>query len=280
MQTISMILLSMIMATTALGQQPVRELPKKIDIPHGAESFCAGFRNVFRITKQEFSQEANILCQDFKPTPRLLELVANPYEGGDRPVVTIQSGTCDRVPTLCVDASGMMIQDPNYSGIIATYSMRIPLSPVDTLLGEEEHVAKPYVNRPIQEISSKWIDPPANLNDADTAFAVEQHTVVSGAVNFDDRSVHDLKLYRLYQLNADFFMAVRTLRQMTPQFKHSVVLRGVMRDPNRASSTISLTVQHMIMKNHGRHPNVVENYTIFLQRDMQALFDEQTKTTP
>ena len=269
-----------VFASLAYGQQETRPLPTENKLPLGPDSFCAGFKNMFDITKQQFRQEANILCPNFQPSQTLLSLVAAPYDGGANPVVNISSGTCDSTPNLCLDASGSTIVDAEFSGILATYAMRVPLEPVATILGEEKHVEAPYNNRPIQEITSTWITPPPNLNDADTVFAVEQHTVVTGVVSFDDRSVHDLKLYRLQPNNVDFFAAVRTLRTVTPQFAHSVVLRAIMRDPNQPDHSLSITVQHMIMKNHGRHQRVIDNYSEYLQRDMQSLYMKQSRQTP
>ncbi|MDQ3231234.1 MAG: hypothetical protein M3Q07_05385, partial [Pseudobdellovibrionaceae bacterium] len=126
-------------------------------------------------------------------------------------------------------------------------------------------------------ITPKFAAPVLNSGDAETAFTVEQRTVVDAGEEFDDISVHDLKLYRMHPNNFDFFAAVRTLRAPSEQFKKAVVVRGVMRDPANPKGSITVTVMSFVMNSRDNHENSVEAFSAFIAADAKSLHAAQSK---
>lgn len=243
----------------AWAQTPVRPLPEKNELPITAETFCSGFKSVFAMTKQNFREEANLLCTGSVPSALLIQLITTPSVGTEQTVHHIKK-----------------VQEGSNSRIIAAHSMRVPRSPVENLLNEEKHIASRYARDPLTLIR-KFGPPVRNMNDADVAFEIQQRAISQGRVNFDDNSLHDLKLYRLHPNNFDFFLAVQTLREPTEQFKHGVVLRGFMRDPQDPQSSLTLTVAHFVMNSRGQHDQVAGTFLNFIQDDMIQLYGEQTQ---
>ncbi|MDQ3235300.1 MAG: hypothetical protein M3Q07_26110, partial [Pseudobdellovibrionaceae bacterium] len=212
--------------------------------------------------KQSFLDEANLICPNQTPAPLLTTLLNNAFAGVGEPV--IQNILIQETPAT------------QTTQITVAYAMKIPKPPVPTLLGEEKHVPAAYSVDPLT-IRPKFAAPVPNLGDADTAFSVEQRTIVNAAVEFDDISTHDLKLYRMHPNNFDFFAAVRTLRAPSEQFKKAVVLRGVMRDPANPNGSISITVLNFVMNSREQHERVVEAFSAFIIADLKALYTVQSK---
>ncbi len=241
--------------------QTLNLIPPKNVLALTPENFCLGFKNMFAITKQSFQDEANLICPNQTPAPLLGTLIANAYTGTGTPVIQNIAQT---------------IVDEQTIQLTVAYAMKIPKPPVPTLLGEEKNVPTPYVGDPLT-IRPKFGAPVVNTGDADTAFTVEQRTIVKAAVEFDEVSVHDLKLYRMHPNNFDFFAAVRTLRTPSEQFKKAVVLRGVMRDPANANGSISITVLNFVMNSREEPERVTEAFSRFIEADMIALYNAQSK---
>ncbi|WP_141734654.1 hypothetical protein [Oligoflexus tunisiensis] len=236
-------------------------LAPKNELALTPENLCLGFKNVFAITKQSFQEEVNLLCPNMAPSPLLLSLIAAPYQGVGDPVLT----TIANVENA-----------DNTTLLTVAYAIRVPKSPAQTLIGEEKHVPVPYSLEPLT-VTTRFMDPAPNEGDADTVFTVEQRTVVDAGEEFDDLSVHDLKLYRMHPNNFDFLAAVRTLRTPSDQFKKAVVVRGVMKDPNDPNSSISVSVLNFLMNSRDEADNVAEVFSQFIVDDTRVLYTELIK---
>ncbi len=250
----------MLLASSASPAQNL--LPPKNVLALSPENFCLGLKNAFAITKQNFADEAALLCPAQVPSPLFRTLLSNAYQGVGEPIITT-----------------ILIQETSATKttqITVAYAMKINKPPVKVLLAEEKRVPTPYAENPLA-ISAKFGPPPLNTGDADTAFTVEQRTKVDALVSFDDISMHDLKLYRLHPNNFDFFMAARTLTTPSEQFKKSVVFRGVMRDPVNANASYSISVLNFVMNSRDQHDRVVDAFTKFITADFKGLYTDQNK---
>jgi hypothetical protein len=234
-------------------------LAPKNDLALTPENLCLGFKNVLAKTKQVIQEEVNHLCPNNAPSPMLLNLLAAPYQGVGDPVLTIIANVEDR--------------NADTSLLTLAYAIRVPKSPAQTLILEEKHVPVPYSVRPLT-VTNRFMDPPTNEGDADSVFTVEQRTVVTRGEEFDDLSLHDLKLYRMHPNNFDFLAAARTLRTPSDQFKKAVVVRGVMKDPTDATKSISVSVVHFLMNGRDEADNVSEVFLQFIVDDTRVLYTE------
>jgi len=259
---VRMLLLALPVTVQAQTKSAQNIIPPKNTLAITPENFCLGFKDVFAITKQSFQEEANLICPSMAPAPLLNTLITNAYAGVGQPVIQ----------TLV----NLENQAAQTSQITVAYAIKIPKPPVQTLLGEEKHVPTAYSVDPLT-IRPKFAAPVPNIGDADTAFTVEQRTIVRAAVEFDDTSTHDLKLYRMHPNNFDFFVAARTLRAPSDQFKKAVVLRGVMRDPANPNGSISITVLNFVMNSREEHERVIEAFSAFIRADLLALYANQSK---
>jgi hypothetical protein len=258
---VRILLLALPVTVQAQTNSAQHVIPPKNVLALTPENFCLGFKNMFAITKQSFQDEANLICPNQVPAPLFATLVANAYTGTGTPFIQTINNT---------------VIDEQTIQLTVAYAMKIPKPPVPTLLGEEKNVPTPYVGDPLT-IRPKFGTPVPNTGDADTAFTVEQRTTVRAAVEFDEVSVHDLKLYRMHPNNFDFFAAVRTLRTPSEQFKKAVVLRGVMRDPANANASISITVLNFVMNSRDEPERVTEAFMNFIGADLRALYAAQSK---
>lgn len=260
MHWVGMLLWALPLSASAGAAQNV--LPPINQLALTPENFCLGLKNLFAITKQSIQDEANLICPNFVPAPLLGTILSNAYQGVGEPTIS----------------TVLVLETPatQTTQITVAYAMKLAKPPVPVLLGEEKHVPSPYSKNPLT-IQAKFVTPALNTGDADTVFTVEQQTTVDAAVKFDDISSHDLKLYRLYPNNFDFFMAARTLNKPTEQFKRSVVLRGVMRDANNPNASYSITVLNFVMNSRNQHDRVVAAFTDFITADLKALYAEQSK---
>jgi len=239
----------------------LRLIPAKNAQALTPENFCVGVGNVLKVSKQSFADEAAQLCPNGVPSANFKTLVATPYAGTGEPNFIFQISEVKETLT---------------SNIIVAYSMKIPKNAVKVLLGEEQHVSSVYKGANLT-ISAKFLPPPINLGEADTAFQIEQRTTVKDNVSFDDVSVHDLRLYRMFPNNFDMMMAVRTLTKPTEQFRKAVVVRGVMQDPSNPNQALSFSVLNFSMNSRDKHDRVVAAFTDFIKADFQSLYGEQTK---
>lgn len=237
-------------------------LPVKNSVAPTPENFCQGLKNVFAITKQNLTEEAALLCPSSIPSALFRSILGSAFEGLGEPSIT----------SINVQENS----DTKTSQLTMAYAFKLNKSPVDILLGEEKHVSVPYSKSPLS-ITTKFLKPPVNLGDADTSFLVEQRTIVDAQVKFDDVSIHNLSLYRLFSGNFDFFMAARTLKEATEQFKKSVVLRGVMRDASNPNASISISLLNFVMNSRDQHDRLVQAFTDFVVSDLKALYLEQAK---
>ena len=256
----------LVLALSALTQgSSYNVLPTKKDVPLTTASFCAGVENVLKVTKQDFKPEIAALCTGATPTALFATILAAPYLGtGTRRVTEIKVGDA---------ASKDDVQ------IFITYSMRFAKGTVPILLKEEPYLAtaSKYEEKPGDtdglKVSYKFLPPPLNLGDSDTAFQVEQLTSHAGNnVDFSDKSKHDLRLYRMHPDNFEFLMAVRTLAAPTAQFKRAVAVRGVMTDPTNPANAYSLTVINLVMNGRNANNNVIDKFMDFIKADMASLY--------
>jgi hypothetical protein len=263
-----MLLLAWPFTVEAQTQSAQHIIPAKNVLAITPENFCLGFKEVFTakmdlaVNKQNFQEEANYICPNNVPAPLLNTLISSAYAGVGQPVIQ----TLVNLETRATQTSQITV----------AYAIKVPKSPVDTLLGEEKHVPTPYSASPLT-IRAKFGTPVENKNEADTIFTVEQQTTVRDNVSFDDASVHDLKLYLMHPNNFDFFVAARTLRTPSVQFKKAVVLRGVMRDPADPKGSISITVLNFVMNSRDQHERVIGAFSAFIRADMLAIYANQTK---
>ncbi len=242
--------------------EPLRVLPVKNTIAITPDNFCKGLPNVFAITKQNIKEQTDILCPGGVPSATFTSLITNAYRGTGTPTLTTIRVVEDQAAVT--------------SEILVAYALRVPKNAVKTLLGEEQHVVVPYQGENLN-ISAKFLPPPLNLGEADTAFTIEQRTVVRDNVSFDDTSIHDLRMYPLYPNNFDFFMAARTLQKPSEQFKKSVVLRAVLGDATDPNSAYSVTLLHFVMNSREEHERVVEAFTNFITADMRVLYTNNSR---
>lgn len=226
------------------------------------ENFCVGMGNVLKTIKQTITDEAALLCPNGVPSATLKALVATPYTGAGTPnMVTLASTE---------------FKDTTSSLITVAYSMKVPKNAVKALLGEEKHVNAVYKGDNLS-ISAKFLPPPINTGEADTAFQLEQRTTVVDKVSFDEASVHDLRLYRMFPNNFDMMMAVRTLNKPSEQFRKAVVIRGVMNDPNDPNQALSFSLLSFLMNSRNQHDRVIAAFSKFIEVDFMTLYSEQTK---
>ena len=176
-------------------------LPTKNVMAINPRSFCKGVPNVLEITQQNFQEELAILCTGIEPTNAFYSLIQNAYRGGEFDEdIHMQKLFFDEV-----DAPEAEEDDGRVKGFVA-YAMHVDRSIVQLLLGKEPYVATSEYENDGFEISFNFIDPPANVGDSDTGLRVEQFTSREGRrVEFEDTSVHDLKLYG--QLDGEDIMA-------------------------------------------------------------------------
>jgi hypothetical protein len=247
-------------------------LPEPNELPLTLDSFCQGIANTFEQTAQDYQTEAAVLCNNGTPTAALQQLFNNPYQG--------QGNAADFITTItpAQNPPGEQIQ------IFLHYAMKVPKNAVKVLLGEEQHVKTPYAEG-ILSISAEFDAPPENNGDADTAFTVMQNTIVNRqddpVVQFNDLSEHHLKMYRMFPNNFDFFLASRTLVAPSEQFSKSVVLRGIMADPqDPEGSTYVFTVLNFIMNSRGDPDSNIgegmrDTFVEFIESDLVTLYNEQ-----
>lgn len=244
--------------------QGVNLLPEKNVVALTPANFCAAIKNVKAQSKQTFASEIAVLCTNDTPTAMFNGLIANAYNGvGTQQLTEIIAG-----PT------GQMGQIQ----ILAAYAMRINKPAVPLLLAEEPYINVANYNFDGFKMEFKFVAPPPNDNDCDTGFRVEQFSQRRGQrVEFDDTSLHDLKLYRLYPNNFDFMMAVRSIVTPTVQFKKSIALRGVMTDPADPKRAYSVTVLNLTMNGRGEEERMIETVMAYLRSDMRSVYAYHNK---
>ena len=252
--------LALFASNLALAQ--ARFIPPKSSLPVSPENFCAGMKNIFSITTQSFKEEADFLCANNQVTPLFQALLTQAYQGTGEPII-----------------QQLLVQENEAamtSQITVAYAMKINKDPVKVLLGEEKHVSDGY-NIEHLTISARFLAPPINKGESDTAFLIEQKTTVNARVKFEDISTHDLRLYQPYLNNFDFFFAARTLKAPTEQFKKSVIIRAIMQDPKDEQQTYALSILNFVMNSREQHDRVVEAFTNFIRSDFNALYAQQVK---
>lgn len=244
-------------------------LPEKKELPLTAATYCEGIQNVLAQTRQPIAEQAALLCNSATPTALLNNLLAAPYQGvGPQVFTTIRNGE-----------TGSLGQVQ----LTVAFAMKINKKAVPLLLAEEPYIIASAYDQPDPhdgrfKMSYKFVTPPANANDCDTGFRVEQFSSRHGKkVSFDDTSLHDLKLYRMFPNNFDFLVAARTLVAPTEQFKKSVALRGVMTDPQDSDKAISVTVIDLLMNGRGRESELLEIVNGYVASDMRSVYSYHQK---
>lgn len=234
-------------------------LPEKNVVALTPANFCAGIKNVKALSKQTFTDEVAVLCNNATPTPMFNSLMANAYNGvGTQNLTEIIAGE-----------TGQMGQIQ----ILAAYAMRINKPAVPLLLAEEPYINVANYNVDGFKMEFKFVAPPANENDCDTGFRIEQFSQRSKQpAKFDDTSIHDLKLYRLFPNNFDFMMAVRSIVTPTVQFKKSIALRAVMTDPTDPKKAYSVTVLNLTMNGRGEEDRMIETVMAYIRSDMRSVY--------
>jgi hypothetical protein len=239
-----------------------RPFPQKNKLPITPASFCSGEPSLMKKLKQDFKEELKLLCDGPQATALFSEMVATAYNGTNvsnyKPIFIGPSTT------------------EGWIDIKISYSMRLKKSVVKALRAEE------FLNSPKNsyigpELKLNFITetPPPSDGDADTTFMVTQKTVRdSGNRQFNDTSVHTLKLYRLIPNNFDFMLAGRTLNQETPLFKRSVTLRAAMTDPSDPEYSVVTTVMGFTISDQRDQADRVEDiFVSFIKNDMLNVFN-------
>lgn len=240
-------------------------LPAKQEVAKDPQSFCKGFKAIASRSPQKFQSELAVLCTESQPSALMLNLFSNPYAGTGTPNIV-------NVQTVLMQASNGILA----SQMIVAHSMKVKKKPVQVLLGEESFAVKPFQSEAVAEgflIQSKYEKPPQNLGESEASFSLSQRAVVDDNVAFDDTSLHTLMQYSLFPNNYDMMVSVRTLNKASQEFFHSVVLRGVIADPNDAQSSIVITLMHHQIKDHGFHEEMTAAFQSFMQRDFLRLYD-------
>jgi|GEM_PF-3367410 len=247
----------------AQAQFTIRPVPVKNVVAMTTDNYCKGLPSVFATTKQDIKEQTDVLCLNGAPTSTFNTLISTAFRGTGAPVITT-------IRELEIPAALS-------SEIFVTYALRIPKNAVATLLGEEKHVLSPYQQGNLT-INARFLPTPINLGEADTAFSLEQKTIVRDNVSFDDTSLHSLRMYTLYPNNFDFFLAARTLNAPSEQFKKSVVVRAVIGDATDPKFSYSITVLHFVMNSREQHERVVTAFMNFIRSDAMALYTANSGT--
>ena len=255
------------------------QVPIKQQLPITPESFCVGLANVAKRQKQSAEKELGQLCSGPTPTPLLLQLIQSPYTGG----ANYQFRTIALGP----------IAGSDYVGVNVAYSMRIKKSALDLILGEEGMIKDPgYANgdgSPALNVQFKLLPPDLSQplmreNEADTAFNVTQRSKrASGQRQFDNLSLHNLRLYRMNKNNYDFMASIRSLANPAVDgkdaiFRRAIVVRATMVDPNDNSMGLSLTLMNFeVSDQRGQADKVEDVFAEYISRDIKAVYQYHTK---
>ena len=243
-------------------------LPKKKEIPINGEGYCTGLEEVKKRTKQDAAFELGQLCNGTQPTELLRKLIANPYAGNGTPrIIEIQVGP----------------SSPGFVRFNVAFSMKVKKSAVELLRGEEAMLRDPmYANGDgNKDLNVKYavLDPdlekPLLLeDDSDTAFLISQRDVrATGQRQFDDTSIHLLKLYRMNPDNYDFLTSITSLTKPTGLFNKSIVIRASMTDPDNPREGISFTLMNVEVSDQANNDSKVETiFAGYIVRDIQAVF--------
>ena len=245
-----------------------RPLPKKKEIPLTGEGYCAGLEEVKKRTKQDAAFELGQLCNGTQPTELLRKLIANPYTGNGTPrIIEIQVGP----------------SSPGFVRFNVAFSMKVKKSAVELLRGEEAMLRDPSYAKgdgnKDMNVQYAVLDPdlekPLLLeDDSDTAFLISQRDIrASGQRQFDDTSIHLLKLYRMNPDNYDFLTSITSLTKPTGLFNKSIVIRASMTDPDNPSGGISFTLMNVEVSDQSNNDAKVETiFAGYISRDIQAVF--------
>ena len=216
------------------------EIPKN-EIEVKTENLCKGSNTALQSFQADFGELLRLICTpEGQATPLLDTLVATPYQGqGDLSLTTV----------------GFSANGDNVDIIFAVAMAFDRLNPVDALIGEEKHAIVPYKSaRGDQDgltMNFAFLEPEKNVGECDTKFKVTQDVAITGpgarALGNDgkDKSIHELRLFRLYPNNFDFFVSGRSLIEPTPLFAKSSVIRAFMPLPSDPSKTTSVTILHL-----------------------------------
>jgi hypothetical protein len=256
-----------------------RQTPVKQKLPITAESFCKGAEYVLKRQRQGAEKEMAQLCNGATPTELLKDLIRSPYSGGDN----YRFRTINLAP----------ISSSSYVSVNVAYSMRVKKSAVDLLLAEEGMIkdqtyangdGASELNVAVKLLPVDLSKAPLPNSEADTAFSmIQRSTRRSGQRQFDNVSSHDLRLYRMNPDNYDFMMSIRSLNNPAVDgrdaiFRHGIVIRAAMTDPNDSSSGISITLVNFEVSDQRNQDAKVEDvFASYMNRDIRAVYRYHTK---
>lgn len=271
----------------ASGQASARSLPQRNDLPISAESFCKGMPTVVQASAKQNANEAlSSLCQGTNPTQLLRDLITEPYNGGGTPTFKDRGDGLGRE-----EFSGT-----RYVRFNVAFSMRIPgKRAVDLLLAEEALMRDPTYARGSRDsalsiqydvLRPDLEQPLLKENEGDIAFRVLQRTLrTGGRRQFNNLTEHDLKLFRMFDNNFDFMVAVRSLnRDRSSQsetralFNKAIVIRAAITDPNDKKSAIMMTILNFeVYDQQDQDDAVIRIFSNYITKDIQAIYNFHTK---
>ena len=241
------------------GQDPEDSISPTISkMPSTPASFCQGVGDLTGKITQEIDQDIKFLCNGASPTKMFLELVENPYQGGDQVDLRVLVNRHD--------------DDRKRSFFWVAFSVKMDGLPKDMLAIEEKQAAIPYKKDKV-EISGTFVDPPDSPGKALAAFHVDQFMKVSDRVSFVDTSMHTLKMYRPFVQNQDIFASVRTLNEKTEQFDKLTIIRAVVANPEDAKSTVNTSLVLVEMNSRDEHRRTVDAYREFTEASVRQLHE-------
>lgn len=237
-------------------------LPPKNEVPINAQSFCAGFNQVYATTKQNFKKQADYLCAGGNPSSLLNQILSNPYQGAGAPSSFLR--------TIAANVEGQ------YLRLVMGYGVRVPQNAVQAVLRNEKTLTLDYFG-PELRVMPRMIRPARNEREAEATLGSELiASCKADTIRFDDVTRYHINLYKMYPNNYDFFLVVRTLVQPTLQTKESTMLVGVMPDPQNPAYSIVITALEFLLHNRD-HPErvrpIIENYILWY---MQKVYETQT----
>lgn len=267
---------------TSTAQVATRPLPPKYDLPVTPESFCQGMPNVIKsAASQNVGGALSTLCNGTTPTTTLRTLINSPYTG--------QQGY-----NFLSTGDGLFvgpIPNDNYVRFNIAYSMKIQgKNAVDLILGEELIIRdQDYANgdgNPNLQLKFELLKPDLKQplieeNGADIAFRVKERSLRTARTRaFDNTVIHDLKLYRMFENNFDFMIAVRTFFKDIstppggfPLFRKADIIKATIVDPQDKNASIGITVFNLeVYDQRGQDDRVEDIFSEFVIRDLKKIF--------
>ena len=246
-------------------------IPKN-EVALNTSNLCRGASRALQNFQSDFGTLLAFICSsDGQATPLLESLVANPHQGQG---------------PISVTSVGLPVNGQNVDLIFAVALAFDGLNPVDALVGEEKHAIRSYQSASSDEdglsMQFAFLPPEKNTGECDTKFKISQNVSITGpgaeglGNDGKDTSIHELRLFRMYPDNFDFFISGRSLVKPTPLFAKSSVIRAFMPWPSDPRKTISVSILHFNVKNLGSEERTKNTFEKFIVSNLAELYATQS----